>query len=44
MIELAQHVREEWAATDPSLLARIVHSMPARCREVVENHGHRTAH
>ena len=42
--QLQQHVREEWAASDPSLLARLAHSMPARCRAVVANHGHRTSY
>lgn len=39
--ELEQHVREEWAATDQSLLARLAHSMPARCQAVIANKGHR---
>lgn len=39
--ELAVHVREEWAATDPTFLSSVVHSMPRRCQLVVQNSGHK---
>jgi len=39
--ELEQHVRQEWAATDPTFLSTIVHSMPTRCKLVVQNSGHK---
>lgn len=39
--ELSHHLREEWAATDPSFLATVVHSMPRRCQLVVHNKGHK---
>ena len=41
-IELSQHIREEWAATDPTFLSRIVHSMHKRCQAVIQNRGHKT--
>jgi transposase len=40
--ELEQHVQQEWVATDPTFLSRIVHSMPRRCKAVVQNSGHKT--
>jgi hypothetical protein len=40
--ELSQHIKEEWAATDPTFLSRIVHSMPKRCQAVIQNRGHKT--
>jgi Transposase/DDE superfamily endonuclease len=39
--QLSQHVAEEWAATDPTFLSTIVHSMPRRCKLVVQNSGHK---
>ena len=41
LIELEQHVRDEWSATDPTFLCSIVHSMPRRCKLVVQNCGHK---
>jgi Transposase/DDE superfamily endonuclease len=41
LIELEQHVRHEWAATDPTFLSTVVHSMPRRCKQVVQNRGHK---
>jgi len=41
LIELEQHVRDEWADTDPTFLSTVVHSMPRRCKLVVQNRGHK---
>lgn len=40
-VELSHHLREEWAATDPSFLSTVVHSMPRRCQLVVQSEGHK---
>ena len=40
--ELSRYIRQEWTATDPSFLSRIVHSMPDRCKAVVQSKGHKT--
>ena len=40
-IELSHDIKEEWAATDPSFLSRLVHSMPARCKAIVQHEGHK---
>ena len=42
--QLEAVVKEEWKHTDPALLARLAHSMPKRCRDVIANHGHRTSY
>jgi hypothetical protein len=39
--ELEQILKEEWQATSTTLLANLVHSMPARCAAVVANNGHK---
>jgi hypothetical protein len=38
--ELERHLKEEWEATSPTLLASLAHSMPARCAAVRANNGH----
>lgn len=38
--ELERHLGEEWEATDPTLLASLAHSMPARLAVVRANSGH----
>lgn len=40
MEELEQHLKEEWEATSPTLLASLAHSMPARLAAVRANEGH----
>jgi transposase len=39
MEKLQDVVAEEWAATDKQLLTKLAHSMPKRCREVIEAKG-----
>lgn len=39
--EVEQVLREEWEALDHSLLTRLAHSMPNRCKAVVHNRGHK---
>jgi hypothetical protein len=39
--ELRRYVQDEWAATDPAYVARVVASMPRRCQMVVQNQGHK---
>jgi len=38
--ELEVHLKDEWEATSPTLLASLAHSMPARCAAVRANKGH----
>ena len=38
--EVEQVLRQEWEALEPSLLANLVNSMPARCQAVIANKGH----
>lgn len=40
-IELSRHLKLEWTATDASFLSTVVHSMPRRCKSVVQNQGHK---
>jgi hypothetical protein len=40
--ELKVHLTQEWEATDKSLLVKLSHSMPRRCKAVVAKHGHKT--
>jgi transposase len=44
MDELKQYMQEEWDATNPSFLAKLVNSMPKRCKAVVANQGHKTTY
>jgi hypothetical protein len=39
--ELSHHLSQEWTATDPSFLSHTVHSMPRRCKLVVQKKGHK---
>ena len=39
--ELKQVIREEWNNFEPSLLNKLVNSMPERCKLIVDNQGHR---
>ena len=40
--ELKQHIQEEWVATDKEFVNKLVHSMPTRCKSVVQAKGHMT--
>ena len=40
--QLKAHLMEEWAATDTKTLVSLSHSMPARCKAVIANQGHKT--
>jgi len=42
--ELEEHLRIEWEATSPTLLAKLVHSMPSRLAAVRESHGHHSGY
>ena len=42
MEELLDIVAEEWAATSIEFLAKLVHSMPARCQAVIDAKGDHT--
>ena len=39
--ELKAAIREVWNNLEPSLLRKLVNSMPERCKLIVENQGHR---
>jgi transposase len=42
--KLTQFLKEEWKATDPELISKLVHSMPRRCAAVVQKAGWMTGY
>lgn len=40
--ELKQVIEDEWFKTSDELCARLVDSMPIRCKAVITNHGFKT--
>jgi hypothetical protein len=40
--QLKQFIAHEWNNTSALLLSKLVASMPARCKAIVANQGHKT--